>query len=149
MPAAIQGQPSLPGKPGESRLIEAIGYAGELKMPPKGKLSDAEIAELTAWVRAGAAWPGCQDARTGAPASRPAGGAPLFTAEQKAFWAFQPPRRPAPPAVKATGWPTSPLDRFILSELEKKGLTPAPPADKRTLIRRATFDLTGSAADSR
>ena len=47
----------VPGKPGESRLIEAIGYSGELKMPPKGKLSEAEIAELTAWVRAGAVWP--------------------------------------------------------------------------------------------
>jgi Protein of unknown function (DUF1549)/Protein of unknown function (DUF1553)/Planctomycete cytochrome C len=130
-----------PGKPGESRLIEAIAYTGELKMPPKGKLSDAEIAELTEWVRAGAAWP---DAGTPRPTSTKASaGGSLFTPEQKAFWAFQPPRDPVAPGVNATRWPTSPVDRFILAELEKKGLTPAVPTDKRTLIRRATFDLTG------
>jgi Protein of unknown function (DUF1549)/Protein of unknown function (DUF1553)/Planctomycete cytochrome C len=132
----------LPGKPRESRLIEAIGYAGELKMPPKGKLSDAEIAELTEWVRAGAVWPATG---TSAPsqATQHAVGGPLFTNEQKAFWAFQPPCDPVPPSVKATDWPTSPIDRFILDALEKKGLAPAPSTDKRTLIRRATFDLTG------
>ena len=132
----------LAGKPGESRLIEAIGYASELKMPPKGKLSPAEIAELTEWVRAGAVWPAVATPRP-APTPRPAAGGPIFTDEQKSFWAFQPPRDPVPPGVKASGWPTSPLDCFVLSELEKKQLRPAPTTDKRTLIRRATFDLTG------
>jgi mono/diheme cytochrome c family protein len=132
----------LPGKPEESRLIEAIGYAGELKMPPKGKLSDAEIAELAEWVRGGAVWPDAGTPRTET-TPRPAAGGPLFTEEQKSFWAFRPPRDPVPPAVKATSWPTAPIDRFILAELEKKGLTPAPQTDRRTLIRRATFDLTG------
>ena len=117
----------LPGKPGESRLIEAIGYAGELKMPPKGKLSPAEIAELTEWVRAGAVWPGVSTPRT-SPATRPAGNA-LFTEEQKSFWAFRPPRDPVPPDVKASGWPTSPLDRFVLVRArEKRSWRPAPPA---------------------
>jgi mono/diheme cytochrome c family protein len=135
------GPAVVPGKPGESRLIAAIGYAGELKMPPKGKLSDAEIAELTEWVRAGAVWPGTGTLRSSS-AMQPAGG-PLFTEEQEAFWAFQPPRDPVSPEVKATGWPVSPIDRFILAEIEKNGLAPAPSTDKRTLIRRATFDLTG------
>ena len=67
----------------------------------------------------------------GAPPTAGAGG-PLFTREQKSFWAFQPPRDPVPPGVKATDWPKSPLDRFILAELERNGLTPAPPADRRT-----------------
>jgi hypothetical protein len=66
-----------------------------------------------------------------------------FTPEQKAFWAFQPVRAPRTPAVKAVAWPTSPIDAFILAKLEAHGLSPAPPADRRTLIRRATFDLTG------
>ncbi len=132
----------LPGKPAESRLITAVGYAGDLKMPPKKKLSDAEIADLTEWVRAGADWPGAAPPRL-SPTPRPAAGGPLFTAEKKSFWAFQPPRDPVPPTVKMTGWPTSPIDRFILSALEKNGLAPAPPADRRTLLRRATFDLTG------
>jgi hypothetical protein len=66
-----------------------------------------------------------------------------FTAEQKAFWAFGPVKKHAPPAVKDPGWATSPLDRFILARLEAKGLKPAPPADRRTLLRRVTLDLTG------
>jgi mono/diheme cytochrome c family protein len=136
------GPAVVAGKPGESRLIEAIGYAGELKMPPKGKLSDAEIAELTAWVGAGAVWPDNGPRRPLTTVAQTAGG-PLFTEEQKSFWAFRPPRDPLVPDVKASGWPTSPLDRFILAELERNGLTPAPAADKRTLIRRATFDVTG------
>ena len=135
------GPAVVPGNPRESRLIAAIGYAGELKMPPKGKLSDAEVAELTEWVRAGAVWPGTDTPRSSS-ATQPAGGL-LFSEEQKAFWAFQPPRDSVPPEVKATGWPTSPIDRFILKALEEKELAPAPSTDKRTLIRRATFDLTG------
>ncbi len=66
-----------------------------------------------------------------------------FTAEQKSFWSFQRVKDPAPPAVRGTSWPKSPLDRFILAKLESAGLGPAPAADKRTLLRRVTFDLTG------
>jgi len=69
--------------------------------------------------------------------------AATFTAEQKAFWAFQPVVDPPLPEVKATGWTTSPIDRFILEKLEQQRLSPAPPADKRTLLRRVTFDLIG------
>src|SRR5438093_11246068 len=60
-----------------------------------------------------------------------------------AHWAFQPARRPAIPAVEHESWPCSPVDRFILAKLEENGLMPAPQADRRTLIRRATYDLTG------
>src|SRR5262249_9408749 len=87
------------------------------------------IRSLVEWVRAGAPWPEAEKSASGA--SR----APL--------WSLQPVRDPTPPAVRNTAWPASPVDRFILAGLEAKGLTPAPRADKRTLIRRATFDLTG------
>jgi cytochrome c553 len=66
-----------------------------------------------------------------------------FTAEQKAFWAFQPVKAVTPPVVVDEGWARTPLDHFILARLEAAGLTPAAPADKRTLLRRVTFDLTG------
>jgi hypothetical protein len=66
-----------------------------------------------------------------------------FTDAEKKFWAYQPVRDPAPPAVKNAAWVKSPIDRFILARLESQGLSPAPPADKRTLLRRVTFDLTG------
>jgi cytochrome c553 len=122
------------GKPGASRLIQAVRHTGDLKMPPKERLSEQEIADLVAWVAAGAVWPGDSH-------SLPA--AAGFTPEQKAFWAFRPVKVVPPPPVRMAGWPTSPVDRFILARLEEKGLTPAPPADKRTLLRRVTFDLTG------
>src|SRR5688572_31856750 len=63
--------------------------------------------------------------------------------EARQHWAFQPPRPAPPPAVRQKSWPRQPLDSFILAKLEQKGLKPAPEADARTLIRRATFDLTG------
>src|SRR5688572_234460 len=66
-----------------------------------------------------------------------------FTEEERGFWAFQPVREPALPAVKDPAWPQSPIDRFILAALEREGLHPAPPADRRSLIRRATWDLAG------
>src|SRR5262249_21121239 len=67
----------------------------------------------------------------------------VITKEQRGFWSFQPVRNPAPPRVKDAGWTKSAIDRFILSQLEAKGLRPVPAADRRTLIRRATLDLTG------
>ncbi len=134
------GAALVPLEPMKSMLMEVISYRGEIKMPPKAKLSEAEIADLTAWVKLGAPWP---NSKPTTPA--PAVGAELtvITPEQKAFWAFQPVADPTPPAVKNEAWIQSPLDRFILAELEAKGFQPAPAADKRTLIRRITFDLTG------
>jgi mono/diheme cytochrome c family protein len=132
----------VPGKPDESRLVEAVRYAGDLKMPPKSRLSEADVSALVAWVRDGAVWPAAAT-----PASREkaatAGRRALITDEDRAFWAFRPVRDPAPPAVRDESWPASPLDRFILAGLEAAGLRPAPQADRRRLIRRLTFDLTG------
>ncbi len=132
------GPALVPGKPEMSRLIEAVCYTGDLKMPPKGKLTPQQIADLTAWVKGGAPWP---DAGTGTTVVKSDG--PLFSPEQRAFWAFQPMREPALPAVKDSSWPVSPIDNFVLARLEAKGLRPAATADKRTLLRRVTFDLTG------
>jgi mono/diheme cytochrome c family protein len=135
------GPAVVPGEPDKSLLISAVKYADDaLKMPPKGKLTDAEIADLVKWVKDGARWP--DDAGGGAavnPETKPNG--PLFTAEQKAFWAFRPVARPEIPKTKSQT--TSPIDAFLLAELEKKGLMRAAPADRRTLIRRATLNLTG------
>jgi hypothetical protein len=106
-------------------------------MLPDEPLKPQEIADLVAWVKAGAPWP----ADAGPPPERTT--AARFTPQQKAFWAFQPIRDSTPPAVRTVDWPTSPLDRFVLAKLEEKGLSPAPRADKRTLLRRVTFDLIG------
>jgi len=133
------GPAIMPGKPDQSLLVRAIQHGEELQMPPKSKLPQAEIAVLTAWVKMGAPWPMAEPIKP--IAKGPTG--PIFTKEQREFWAFQTPLAPALPAVKNSGWVTSPIDRFILAKLEHKGLTPAPPADRRTLLRRATFDLIG------
>jgi hypothetical protein len=82
-------------------------------------------------------------ARGDAPAGPAAAAEPSWTAKQKAHWAFVPPKRPEVPALKCSGWARNPVDAFILEELEANGLTPAPEADRPTLIRRLTFDLTG------
>jgi mono/diheme cytochrome c family protein len=129
-------------KPEESRLLKAISYEGELKMPPTGKLKDHEIAALTEWVKMGAPWPGAvQPAST---ANWPKNSSTReFTDDEKSFWSVQPVKDTAPPQVKNVSWVQSPVDRFVLQKLEAKNLKPAPRADKLTLLRRATFDLTG------
>src|SRR5262245_31412685 len=125
----------VPGKPSESRLVRAIEYAGELKMPPTGKLPDRDIVRLQRWVADGAVWP--QAAKAGASAEGE------VTPRQRDWWAFRPVRPVAPPAVRNGAWPRTEIDRFVLAELENRGLAPAAPADRRVLLRRATFDLTG------
>src|SRR6266480_2042603 len=131
------GKPAVvPGDADKSRLIEAIRYGNEdLQMPPKkagGKLSDEQIADFVAWVNLGA-----PDPRTGkVPSSE-------FRVPSSRHWAFQPPKEPAVPRVKNTRWVQTPIDNFILARLDEKGLQPSLPADKRTLIRRATYDLIG------
>ncbi|HUY36144.1 MAG TPA: DUF1553 domain-containing protein [Pirellulales bacterium] len=145
--AALAGGESgpvvVPGKPDESLLVDAVRYGQVFQMPPKGKLPDAEVAALVEWVRQGAPWP--KDDPSAEAVGRPsaAEGEPLFTSEQRAFWAFRPPADPPPPPVKNGAWPKGPLDHFILAGLEARGLWPAPPADKRALIRRASYDLIG------
>ncbi len=128
----------VPGEPDKSRLIAAIRQGGDIKMPPspKPKLAPEAIEALTLWIRAGAVWPA--DANNSS-ASASAASASLA----KQHWAFQPVREPPLPAVKNTGWVASPIDQFVLAKLEAAHVSPASPADRRTLIRRAAFDLTG------
>lgn len=133
------GAAIVPGKPEKSVLIRAITYTDEhLKMPPGGKLKEQEIADLTTWVKLGAAWP-----ETAPVTAVKAAPGYVITPEQRAFWAFQPIRKVAPPMVQDASRIQSPIDQFVFARLEAAKLKPAKPADKQTLIRRATFDLTG------
>jgi hypothetical protein len=118
----------VPGKPADSRLVAAVKHAGKLKMPEK-KLPYAEIAALEKWVQLGAPWP----AKV------------TLTPPEKAadHWAFGPVRAVAVPGYKYQVPSPNPIDAFIQARLEKAKLTLAPEADKRTLLRRVTFDLTG------
>ena len=129
-----------PGKPETSLIVLALAHDGELKMPPKNKLPEAEVAAIKEWVKAGAPWP---DAGTAAVVT-PKAAERVFTAAEKAFWAFQPVKRPAVPKVAGLEKrAATPIDAFWLAKLGEHGLNPAPPTDKRTLIRRLTYDLTG------
>ena len=114
------------GNPAESLLVKAVKGQGGLKMPPGSRLSTQEIAALSDWVRDGAGW-------GVAVADRPA----------SAPWALRPPAEPQLPAVRSASWVKNPVDRFVLTRLELAGIRPNPQADRRTLIRRVTFDLTG------
>jgi mono/diheme cytochrome c family protein/cytochrome c553 len=120
---------AVPGKPDDSLLLRAVRHAdGVEPMPPKEKLTAAEIADLAAWVKRGAPFPAA--AKTVGP-------------DPAKHWAFQPVVRPAVPRTRDPKGGANPIDAFVLAKLEAAGLKPAPPADRRTLVRRATFDLTG------
>jgi cytochrome c553 len=123
-----QGFPSkaiVPGKSGESRLMERVeGRGGVPVMPPTGaRLTTAEIATLRTWIDEGAAWPASR-ARSG-------------------LWSFQPVERVPLAAVKDTAWVRNGIDHFVLAKLESEGIRPSPEADLRTLVRRVSLDLTG------
>jgi len=125
------------GKANESLLIHSVRYES-YEMPPKGKLSDPEIALFEQWINDGAAWPSEAPLDTDANAKS-------FDLEQRkqSHWAWQPLRASKPPAVKQSDWPTTSIDAFILNRLEDAGLSPAPPIDRRGLIRRLSLDLIG------
>lgn len=125
----------VPGKPERSKLVKVIRHEGDVQMPPTGRLADDQVRALVRWVEMGAPWTG------DVPAAKVRGGE--ITEADRRFWSFRPVRRPPVPSVRDTGWCESPVDRFILARLEEKGLRPAPQADRRVLIRRVTFDLTG------
>src|SRR5438874_5315974 len=145
------GPAAVAGKPGDSLLVQAIGYTDALKMPPTERLPAREIDTLTRWVQMGLPWPASQPkAASGASngpdtqtSSKLAGTEYQITDEQRNFWSFQPVKDTVPPEVRDSAWVVTAIDRFILKKLEEHGLRPAPMADKRTLIRRATFDLIG------
>ncbi len=126
-PAIIAGQPD------KSLLIQAVRHVNKnLRMPDDAKkLSDREIADLTRWVQMGAPFPHYPAA------------AQTVASNAKDWWALKPPGDPPLPKVKDASWPQSGLDHFILTKLEAKGLRPAVRADRRTLIRRATYGLIG------
>lgn len=108
------------------KIWQAVTYTGDTQMPPSGKLKKDQLAIFKAWTDAGAPWPKAEKGKS-----------------KKAFWAFQPPKISPLPTIKSKWWVNSEIDRFVLAKLEEKGVKPAPVADRRTLIRRATFDLTG------
>ena len=129
------GPAVVPGDPDKSLIIHAVRYTDpSLHMPPSGKLSDAEISDLIAWVRMGA-----PDPRT----TRPVAGVASYGGRGKEHWAFKPVTKPSLPAVKNTAWIKNDIDRFVEAKLEASGMTGNEMADKRTLIRRAYFDLIG------
>jgi mono/diheme cytochrome c family protein len=127
------GPAITPGDPDKSLLIQAIRQTSEkLKMPKGGKLKQPEIEALVEWVRSGADWPETKAAAV-----------EKLKPEQRAFWAFQPIHKTAPPAVQDSAWAKTEIDRFILAALEKQSMQPVKFADRRALLRRATLDLTG------
>lgn len=126
----------------KSRILEAVSYLERVKMPPTGKLKDQEIAAISEWVKAGAVWPGV-DPQLMTDAKAQSAESKKFSNRQRNFWSFQPRKPIDTPVVKNEGWAKSPLDHFILAKLEEKGYSPALPAPKATLLRRATYDLTG------
>ena len=127
------GPAVVPGKLDQSLLIKAVRYDdADLQMPPKKQLTEEQIADLETWVKMGA-----PDPREATAAQK------KWVDPNKKHWAWQPLSKPAVPEVKGDAWGKTPVDNFILAKLESKSLTPNPIADKRTLIRRATFDLVG------
>jgi len=131
------GAAIVPGNPTDSLLIQAINYDG-YEMPPGQKLPAEKIADLTRWVKMGAPWPGTHGEDVAAVRK---GG--MISEEDREWWAFQPITSPALPDLKHSPLPENPIDSFVLAMLEEQHLTPNPPADSRTLIRRAFFDLIG------
>jgi len=136
-----RGAALVPGDPDKSLLITAVRQTDEnLKMPQGGKLKDAELEDLVAWVKAGAVWPAGSAPVTAAATST---GAYVIPPERKKFWSLLPIQDVQPPLVKDTKWAKTTIDRLVLAKLEENGLKPVRPANKHDLLRRATLDLTG------
>ncbi|MCI0701476.1 MAG: PSD1 and planctomycete cytochrome C domain-containing protein [Planctomycetia bacterium] len=130
------GVAMVPGKPDAGKLLKTLKYDGEVQMPPKGKLPDSVIADFEKWIADGAIDP------RGETGIKLAAG--IDIAKGKQFWSFQPPKEPSVPQIrKSKSEIRNQIDSFIHAKWDEKGLTPAALADKRTLIRRAYFGLTG------
>ncbi|HZT79912.1 MAG TPA: PSD1 and planctomycete cytochrome C domain-containing protein, partial [Gemmataceae bacterium] len=129
------GPALVPGDPKGSLLLKALRYE-EHKMPPDRKLPDRVIADFETWIQRGAADPRDAVVKQAPPSQ-------INVEAGKRFWAFRPPQRHEPPAVRDHSWPRRRIDHFLLARLEQASLSPAPAADRRVWIRRVTFDLIG------
>lgn len=130
------GAAIVPGDPSESLLISAVSYDA-LEMPPDGQLSAREIEALRLWIRNGASWPANTTLQIAKPANK------TITVDDRQHWSFQPINNPAIPVTEGDNWSRNPIDRFVYRRMQNHGVTPAPTADRRTLIRRLCFDLLG------
>jgi hypothetical protein len=119
------GEKIITSDPTQSILVKAVHQSGSLKMPPGKKLKDEEIAGLEAWIKMGAPWP------------------KTTSGKKPPLWSLQPVKNPTSPKVVNVKWVKNPIDAFILAKLEAAKLTPAAEADRRTLIRRLSYDLIG------
>jgi hypothetical protein len=133
------GPAVIPGEPGKSLVMKAIRHEDGLEMPPKGKLEAPQIAAIERWINEGAVWP----EETKAAAAGPGIRSGPITAAERPFWSLQPLTDPCPPVVDSSLPVGNEIDRFLHARLAEDGLAMRPPADKRSLLRRATFDLTG------
>ncbi|HEX2522620.1 MAG TPA: DUF1549 domain-containing protein, partial [Terriglobia bacterium] len=127
----LSGPAYKPGNSAESLVIRSVaGLQPDLVMPLKGeRLSPAEVGLMRAWIDQGAVWPDGLD--------------PKGYSAQPVHWAYRPLAKTALPQVKRSSWVRTPIDRFVLAKLQEKKLQPSPAADKRTILRRVTYDLTG------
>ena len=132
------GPAAVAGNPAKSLLVDAINYGDTYQMPPSTRLPKKEIAVLTRWVKMGLPWPAEKPLADTSPTD-----AFDLAARRQSHWSWQPVKRPTLPSVKRSNWPRDDLDHFVLAKLEQQELSPAPPADRRQLIRRLYLDLVG------
>src|SRR5262245_56369703 len=143
--AVIEGGDSgektvVPGDPERSLLVKAINHVGDYHMPAKRKLADDEFADLTEWVKTGVPWPAVITPTTEHKQSP----TELASFHRQSHWAYQTVQRPPlPPILNSEFTIQNSVDAFVVNKLRAAGLTPSPPADRRTLIRRLSFDLIG------
>ncbi len=128
------GPAIVPGRPGESLLIEAVRY-DSFEMPPSDQLPPRLIRDLELWVTRGAPWPRHEGVLRAQSSE--------ITALDQQWWAFQPLEKPPVPQSEGDDWSSNEIDRFVYRKLAEQGMRPAPPADKAELVRRLYFDLIG------
>jgi hypothetical protein len=123
--------------PEKSLLLLAVKYE-VIKMPPDEQLPQEQVEDIKRWIEMGIPWSPDEDVDHG-----PAEKATMVDDKAKNWWAFQPVERPEIPQSDQDKWSKGEIDRFLIAKLNEARLSPAPPADRRTLIRRATYDLIG------
>jgi hypothetical protein len=135
------GSPLAAGNPDASLLIKAVRYNNQdLQMPPKGPLAASEVTILEEWIASGAHDPRTMTNIEGQSMASPKG---MSIESGRQFWSLLPIANPKPPSNKSSEWAKTPIDQFILDRLERENLQPAPSADRASLIRRVTLDMTG------